>query len=70
MSKIKSVKAWAIVRGDHIIVPYIAHTRREAIGLFEDNVIVPPHPQSSDPRLTIKDYPLYKPVKVLIKVMK
>lgn len=61
-------KAWGLTASGRICTWSIAHTRRSAIQQFEDNIIQP-EPQSSAPKLTIKDYPSYKPVKVVIEVL-
>lgn len=63
------IKAWGITINGQLCTWGINHTRKSAIKEFEDNIVQPPH-QSSEPRLTIKDFPSYKPVRVLIEVMK
>lgn len=66
--KHKEVLAWSIALEGRPCPYYMAHTRKDAIEAFNNNIVQPP-PQSSEPRKTIKDYKLYKPVKVAIRVI-
>lgn len=47
---------------------YVRQTRRDAIEAFNNNIVQPPS-QSSEPRRTIKDYKLYKPVKIEMRIV-
>lgn len=65
----KPINAWALKCQGTIMSCYAAHTRRNVILAFEANIVQPP-PQSSEPRLTIKDYPSYTPIRVVIREKK
>lgn len=58
----KKTKAWAISREGSICTGYIASTRRGAVQAFEANIV------KSETHQTIKDFPLYRPIKILIEV--
>lgn len=57
---------WTIAIHGEPLPFYATHTRRGAIGAFEENLC----PLPNGDRNNIKNYPLYKPVKVLMKIIK
>lgn len=60
--KQNEVIAWTVALEGRPCPFYVRHLRKDAIEAFNDNIV--------DKTQTLKDYSLYKPVKIAIRVIK